>query len=130
MARRVRTQYRKIKKKNPQLYEALDAGSDMTTNRQYNYLKKHKIKPLVSRDELSDMVSSAKKKNKVKMRITKDMTIGHRHADGVAIKDGKNLEVRIHPYVQYQGKRYAKDVINHELDHIKVFKKQINRREK
>lgn len=125
MARKVRTEYRKIKKNNPLLHKALSANANMTTNRQYNYLKRNDIKPLITKKQLAEIIKVAKRKSKLKIKISKDMTRGHRYADGVAIKDGNAIQVRIHPYVQYQGKRYAKDVVNHELDHVKVFKKQI-----
>jgi hypothetical protein len=127
MARIVRTEYRKMPS---ELHDALKNTKNMSSNRALDYLEKRKIKPLVSRGSLNKIISSSRSKNGIPIKISKDMTKGYRYADGVTITKGNKVNIRIHPMVQYQGKRYVKDIIGHELDHAKVEKKIISRRKK
>ena len=131
MARRVRTSWRKLKKTNPRLYNALVETKGMTTTRTLNSLKKRKVKPVLSLGKLRLMASRARKKSGVLVKVTKDMTEGHRYADGVSIRDSSgDVHVRLHPLLQYKDKRYVNDVIGHELDHARVDKRVVSNYEK
>lgn len=124
MARRVRTSWRKMKKTRPWLYHIKAESRGMTATRTLNRLKKKKVKPMLSLGQLRLMASRASKRSNVPVKVTRDMTEGHRLADGIAIMDSSGkIHVRIHPVLQYNDKRYARDVIEHELDHAKVDKR-------
>ncbi len=124
MARRVRTSYRKMRLKDPETYYALANTRGMTSTRAYNSIKKKRVKPLTSLRKLRSMARKASNRSGVPIKITKNMTEGHRLADGIAIRDEKGISrVRLHPVLQYHDKRYVKDVIGHELDHAKCYNK-------
>ncbi len=131
MARRVRTSWRKLKKTRPRLYNTLAGSKGMTATRTLNRLKKRKVKPILTLGKLRLMASRASKRRGVPIKVTRDMTEGHRYADGVSIRDRKgDIHVRIHPVVQYYDKQYAGDVIGHELDHARVGKRVVRNYER
>ena len=126
MARRVRTSWKKLKKTRPRLYNALAESKGMTATRTLNRLKKRKVKPILTLGKLRLMASRASKRRGVPIKVTRDMTEGHRYADGISIRDSSgDVRVRIHPVVQYYDKRYVGDVIGHELDHARVDKRVV-----
>ncbi len=93
--------------------------------------KRNSKKPVTSLSEIHKMTKMASKKSGIPISITTDMGYGEKNneitgLDGIAgrrISD-KKLVVRIHPIMQYKTKRTIRDTIGHELDHIKVMKKQ------
>ncbi len=126
MARRVRTSWRKMKKRHPRVYATLAESKGMTSNRMLNRFKKRKIKPIITLKKLRHMASIVSKRHGVPIKVTKDMTEGHRYADGVSIRDKSgDIHIRVHPVLKYYDKRYAKDVIEHESDHARVDKRVV-----
>ncbi len=134
MARRVRTSWKKLRETRPRLYNTLAESKGMTATRMLNRLKKRKVKPILTLGKLRLMASRASKRHGTLIKVTRDMTEGHRLADGVAIMDSSgDIHVRLHPVLQYKDKRYVGDVIGHELDHARVDKRIVRnfkRREK
>jgi len=128
MAKRVRTTWRKIKETKPKLYVALVESGGMTASQALRHLRRKGIKPILTTNELRRMATSASRRSNFPIRVTKDMTTGHRYADGVTFQRGTQVRIRIHPILKYKGKRYAKDVIEHEVDHAKEFRRSIKRR--
>jgi len=128
MARAVRTSWRRLRKVRPDVHKELSKSGrqHLTSSVTYHRMKKKRISPVTKLATIRSMARRASKRSGIPIRISKDMK-GHRHADGVAIKERRNIEVRLHPVLKYYDKRYIKDVIGHELDHAKVYKRSIRR---
>jgi len=120
-----------MKRTHPRVYSTLAESKGLTATRTLNRLKKRKIKPILSLARLRRMASKASKRHNVPIKVTRDMTEGHRYADGVAIRDRSgDVHVRIHPVTQFYDRQYARDVIGHELDHARVDKRVVKNYEK
>lgn len=130
MARRVRTAFRKLRKRRPDLHAFLKETRGMTSTRALNRLRRKRVKPIISSSKLRSMAQKASKRSGVPIKISKDMTEGSRYADGVAIQRDSDVRVRLHPVLKYYDKRHISDVIGHELDHAKVMKRAIKRKSK
>ncbi|KKM50615.1 hypothetical protein LCGC14_1556020 [marine sediment metagenome] len=131
MARRVRTKWRWLKKNHPQVYADLVASRRMTSSQTLNRLKKHKIKPVITLNKLRKMAHRKEKASGIPIKVTKDMTTGHRYADGLTIRESTgNVQIRLHPVLRFHDRRYIKDVMGHEVDHAKVDKRVVRNYEK
>lgn len=126
MARRVR----RFIKEYPQ--DVLDAVNESnakykTSSAKLRFLKRNKIKPITALSEVKNIANSMERKLAPIHVSTKqfDEIKGYGDADGLAIEYGNGkCEVVIHPIVQYTPKKFIKDVIMHEYDHVKVFRKR------
>ncbi len=127
MARRVRTAFRKLKKRRPDVYVAVQGTGHLTSTQVLNKLKKGRIKPIIPQSELHGMARRASFRSGTPIKITKDMGEGHRFASGLATRKDDKVSVKLHPVLQYNDRRYVADVIGHELDHAKVVKRSIRR---
>ena len=124
MARRVRHAFREMPK---DVRDALAETQGMTSTRSLNKLRKSGVKPIVSLKKLRGMARRASFLSGTPVKVTKDMTGGHRYADGIAIRRNDKVEVRVHPVLKYYDRRYVADLIGHELDHARVDKRSIRR---
>ena len=129
MARTVRTSWRRLKRTRPDVHEELakSGRQNLTSSVTYRRMKKKRIRPVTKLATIREMARRASTRSGVPIKISKDMK-RHKRADGVTIRDGRNVEVHLHPVLKYYDKRYIRDVIGHELDHAKVMKRPLERR--
>lgn len=126
MARRVR---RFIKEYPPEVLDAVEKANAKykTMSGVLGYLKRSKIKPINTLNEVREVADSMEREVAPITVTSKpfDTLKGYGDADGLAIEyENGDCKVMIHPVVQYTPVNFIKDVIRHEYDHVKVFKKQ------
>ena len=127
MAHRVRERFRELPDDIHQtLYLAGKNG--WGDDRLLTEHRKRGDKPLIKQEDFSKELKKASKANKVPIIQASKGTIrkisGLKDADGLAVEHSKSRHsVYIHPAVKYRGKKYLKDLIKHETDHINVMRK-------
>jgi hypothetical protein len=122
MARNVKPRFRKLKSKYPATYEGLADTEGMPINKAYDKLKEDGIPKITNKKVLKQIADKFGDKHNVDVKITDDMA-GLKDADAVATRDiimEVNNEIRLHPILQYREEEYIRDVLEHELDHVKV----------
>ena len=134
MARRIprnnREMERELNKRNPDLKSAKERTFEGKTNSIiYRKLKNAKVNPILSMPEVNKIAKSASKRSGVPIHIGYKgaSALERKHltdARGIAWLDEKTgrVWVRLHPMVQYQTKKHLNTLIEHELDHVKVYK--------
>jgi hypothetical protein len=131
MARRIRSDFRNLPR---DVYKTWVDGENegMSSTQLLQSLKRKCLKPVTPLKQIRRMTKMASKRSGIPISITKDM--GKRgmeeppfdRAGGIAGRrvSDKKIVVHIHPIMQYRTKRTINDTIEHELDHVKVMKKQ------
>lgn len=127
MARRVRTAFRELKKRRPDIYDVVKGTGHLTSTQVLNKVKGRNLKPIIPARELRGMARRASSRSGTPIKVTRDMPRGRKYADGVAIRENDKVKVRLHPILKYHDRRYVADTIGHELDHAKVMKRSIRR---
>ncbi len=107
--------------------EALGQTRGMkSSSEQLRYLKSRGLKPVTSLTVIRKMAKKSSQRHKVPIKISKYIGKGEdAMAEGLATfrtKTGK-ASIVLHPSLQYRTKKHAKSVLEHELDHIKVYRK-------
>lgn len=97
----------------------------LSTTATYKYLKKKKVKVVTPISEIRKLAKKASKKDCPVVINNKQIDRYYPKADGLAREFYNNkYKVELHPILKYNPKSYIKDVIHHELDHVKVFRKR------
>lgn len=130
MTRRVSTDWREIPKDVKDIWAK--TGRLGSTAR-LSVLKRNRATVVTPLSDVRKIANTYAKRNKVKVIISKNKNIWGRrpaigskksimHSDACAIPYDR---VYLHPIIQYSSKKYIRNVLDHEMDHVKV-----NRREK
>jgi hypothetical protein len=124
MARKVSTRWMETPK---EIKAAL--ANNLTSTVAYNRMRKKKLKPLVPLSKLRLMLESKSKRANVPITVNKNL-FGKVNADAAAARIAygngkKTVAVRVHPITQYYPLKYTSDIVEHELDHVKVIKRTI-----
>jgi len=119
MARYVKVAFTKLPKETT---AALRKTSHFTSTVAYNKLNKDRVPIVTPLKSIRKLAKSKGKQNRVSIVVSKDMKM-HKKADGVCLLRGQG-KVNIHPITKYYDKRYINDLMEHEVDHIKVYRKK------
>lgn len=131
MARKVRTNFRKL----PQdTHDALADTANLKNNAALKKLKERRVTIVTPISKIHKLAKAESKINDVPIVVsTKEFTnAAHAHndpdfmqADGLATEfENGNCKITLHPIVQYYHEDTIRDIINHELDHVKVYRKR------
>jgi uncharacterized protein YjaZ len=118
MARKVPDDFRSLPDKT---HDALAKTKNMSSNQAYRYVRKLKVPIVTSMGDIRKINKLKSRKAKVPIILsTKEFRGQHKNADGLAFDDKK---IVIHPINQYSTKKHISHLIDHEIDHIEVFRK-------
>jgi hypothetical protein len=127
MARKCRHAFRQVPK--PTL-AALSKTARLSNDKAYLKMGEMKVPIVTPHKRVSQLAKRAVRRNNVSVHIS-SFPRKHSRADGLATRswewdaDGVryNEKVYLHPILKYYPEKYVKDVIDHELDHVKVDRK-------
>jgi len=127
MARIVKAKNFKFPKKS---FELVSNTEHMTCKQSLNYLKKNKAPVLTTWKDIGKMAYPiVKKYSKYGMKVSKqDVIAGHPKADAVYLRHRvktpqgikSSAEIIVHPTLRYYPKKYVKQVLLHETDHLEA----------
>ena len=126
MARKVGTQWSRIPKETN---KALSKTGNMTTAQAYAYLKRVNAPKVQTVSQVKSLAKKKAVQNKVSIIVTKNFKVKnsdrgqYKTEDGIAIGFPRP-QVRIHPIVKYYTPKHTTNIIDHELDHIRIMRKQ------
>jgi uncharacterized protein YjaZ len=118
MARKVADDFRNLPN---DVRNYMSKTKNMSSNEAYRYLKKNKLKAVIPNREFRQVINKNSKQFNIPIYVSNKMFKGkHKYAEGLACDD---KQIILHPITRYQTKRHLNDLIEHENDHINVFKK-------
>lgn len=123
MARRVRTFYRDIPR---ELRDILSETEDMSSSEALVFIEDTGVQSPVSYPEFREILRGFSKRYKVPVKVSK-AAFEHYGVDSAeafaAAPHGKYM-IYVHPILRYNALGHIQEVLLHELDHIKVMKRQ------
>lgn len=127
MARKVREYFSKLPKDT---HDALADTEGMSTNKAYEYLENKKVTIVTPYNQVRKIIDKKSNAHKVPIIMSTSFPekYKHKNADGVAVEElNGNCKIYIHPIIKYRYNKYIDDLIEHENDHVRVFKKRQGR---
>lgn len=120
MARRVRTYFRELPK---DVREALAETRDMTSSEALEHLGG--TRGVLAQGEFRDLMNKLSRRYKVPIKISAQAfrRYGVEEADAFAAAPRGKYVIYVHPILRYYPEKHIGEVVEHELDHIKVMKR-------
>ena len=138
MARRVLLRWNLLPKRT---LEAMKLTGNVSAKQAMRMLERRKCSVLTPIARMKQMAKRRVGKKKIGIKITEDFPVlkglnddqgrpcSSKVADGLAMwypeeDKGPNYEILLHKSLKFQHPRYVQEVIDHEMDHLKDFKKK------